>query len=182
MFSILMTSLTDKPLILQWEVWLRSLLGLKGFILKMSTPLFPFWRAFTAMKQSDWSTLYRKTQKCVKYKCFKFGLTHALTSVHTPEKLLHFSYFPLYMPAVLTCAARVPIFCIFVKDNHSAGWAPFTYHSVPVDFFLIWRFLCNLCCPRKLLKVVWLHMVESSLITYGDKLSKPAFGLKEAER
>ena len=30
MFSILMTSLTDKPLILQWEVWLRSLLGLKG--------------------------------------------------------------------------------------------------------------------------------------------------------
>ena len=25
-----MTSLTDKPLILQWEVWLRSLLGLKG--------------------------------------------------------------------------------------------------------------------------------------------------------
>ena len=30
MFSILMTSLTDKPLILQWEVWLRSLLGLEG--------------------------------------------------------------------------------------------------------------------------------------------------------
>ena len=30
MFSILLTSLTDKPLILQWEVWLRSLLGLKG--------------------------------------------------------------------------------------------------------------------------------------------------------
>ena len=27
MFIILMTSLTDKPLILQWEVWLRSLLG-----------------------------------------------------------------------------------------------------------------------------------------------------------
>ena len=32
MFSILMTSLTDKPLILQWEVWLRSLLGLKGLV------------------------------------------------------------------------------------------------------------------------------------------------------
>ena len=30
MFSILMISLTDKPLILQWEVWLTSLLGLKG--------------------------------------------------------------------------------------------------------------------------------------------------------
>ena len=30
MFSILMTSLTDTPLMLQWEVWLRSLLGLKG--------------------------------------------------------------------------------------------------------------------------------------------------------
>ena len=30
MFSILTTFLTDKPLILQWEVWLRSLLGLKG--------------------------------------------------------------------------------------------------------------------------------------------------------
>ena len=30
MFSILKTSLTDKPLILQWEVWLISLLGLKG--------------------------------------------------------------------------------------------------------------------------------------------------------
>ena len=30
MFSILMTSLTDKPPILQWEVWLASLLGLKG--------------------------------------------------------------------------------------------------------------------------------------------------------
>ena len=29
MFWILMTSLTDKPLISQWEVWLRSLLGLK---------------------------------------------------------------------------------------------------------------------------------------------------------
>ena len=29
MFSILKTSLTDKPLILQGEVWLRSLLGLK---------------------------------------------------------------------------------------------------------------------------------------------------------
>ena len=28
MFSILMTSLTDKLLILQWEVWLRSLFGL----------------------------------------------------------------------------------------------------------------------------------------------------------
>ena len=33
MFSILMTSLTDKPLILQGEVWLRSLLGLKGLII-----------------------------------------------------------------------------------------------------------------------------------------------------
>ena len=32
MFSILITSLTDKPLILQWEVSLRSLLGLKGLI------------------------------------------------------------------------------------------------------------------------------------------------------
>ena len=32
MFSILMTSLTDTPLILQWEVWLASLLGLKGLI------------------------------------------------------------------------------------------------------------------------------------------------------
>ena len=32
MFSILMTLLTDKPLILQGEVWLRSLLGLKGLI------------------------------------------------------------------------------------------------------------------------------------------------------
>ena len=31
-FSILMTSLTHKSLILQWEVWLRSLLGLKGLI------------------------------------------------------------------------------------------------------------------------------------------------------
>ena len=30
MFSILMTSLTDKPLILHWEVWLASLLDLKG--------------------------------------------------------------------------------------------------------------------------------------------------------
>ena len=30
MLLTLMTSLTDKPLILQWEVWLRSLLGLKG--------------------------------------------------------------------------------------------------------------------------------------------------------
>ena len=30
MFSILMTCLTDKPLILKWEVWVRSLLGLKG--------------------------------------------------------------------------------------------------------------------------------------------------------
>ena len=29
MLSILMTSLTDTPLILQWEVWLGSLLGLK---------------------------------------------------------------------------------------------------------------------------------------------------------
>ena len=30
MCSILMTFLTDKPLILQWEIWLRSLVGLKG--------------------------------------------------------------------------------------------------------------------------------------------------------
>ena len=30
MFSIVMTSLTDKPLLLQLEVWLRPLLGLKG--------------------------------------------------------------------------------------------------------------------------------------------------------
>ena len=30
MFSILMTSLTDTPLILQWEVWLTLLFGLKG--------------------------------------------------------------------------------------------------------------------------------------------------------
>ena len=30
MFSILMASLTDTALILQWEVWLTSLLGLKG--------------------------------------------------------------------------------------------------------------------------------------------------------
>ena len=33
MLSILMTSLTDKPLILQGEVRLRSLLGLKGLII-----------------------------------------------------------------------------------------------------------------------------------------------------
>ena len=39
MFWILMTSLTDQPLILQWEVWLRSLLGLKGFI-KANITLF----------------------------------------------------------------------------------------------------------------------------------------------
>ena len=32
MFSILMSSLTDKPLILQWEIWHRSLLGLWGLI------------------------------------------------------------------------------------------------------------------------------------------------------
>ena len=40
MFSILMTSLTDKPLILQWEVWLRSLLGLKG----LNVILLSLWR------------------------------------------------------------------------------------------------------------------------------------------
>ena len=33
MFSILITSLSDTRLIFQWEVWLRSLLGLKGLIL-----------------------------------------------------------------------------------------------------------------------------------------------------
>ena len=32
MFSILITSLTDKPLLLQGEVCFRSLLGLKGLI------------------------------------------------------------------------------------------------------------------------------------------------------
>ena len=37
MFSIVMTSLTDKPLILQWEVWLRSLLGLEGLTLISNT-------------------------------------------------------------------------------------------------------------------------------------------------
>ena len=32
MFSILMTFLTDKALILQWEIWTRSLLAVKGSI------------------------------------------------------------------------------------------------------------------------------------------------------
>ena len=45
MFSILMISLTNKPLILQGEVWLRSLLGLKGLInaLLLQIPVVKFF-------------------------------------------------------------------------------------------------------------------------------------------
>ena len=52
MFSILKTSLTEKPLILQGEVWLGSLLGLKGLMMKKAV-WFEFGRPYYTPSEAE---------------------------------------------------------------------------------------------------------------------------------
>ena len=85
MFSILMTSLTDTPLILQWEVWLWSLLGLKGLTEKATIlpqlSVYSHWRRVreTEIKSSQGNLF---THPLYYYDLFQAPMTARLRTVY----------------------------------------------------------------------------------------------------
>ena len=81
MFSILMTSLTDTPLILQWEVWFTSLLGLKG--LNHPFLIDPVKNNF--IKESNVLCTDHQTKKELDFSCGVGNVIH-VTGHHVLDK------------------------------------------------------------------------------------------------